>query len=271
MKKHKGFTLVELLVVIAIIALLLSILMPSLNKARQSARTVVCQSNVKQWGVIFMMYGNDNNLSMPMGWNNPADWGGYKGMWMSALRKYYTNRKICLCPSTTRFRSDGPSAFYASTDKSIAWGVFGKNGYGIPVSSEAGDYGSYGINAWAHNPPDSLVGPGKFTPGPTTLYWRKVDVSRGNTIPLFADAIWDGAAPIHTDLAPRIEGAQEMYSGMSNFSIPRHQGSQTPVNVVFLDTSVRKVGLKELWTLKWHKQFNTSYAHAWPAWMNKYK
>ena len=58
-KPVRGFTLVELLVVISIIALLLSILMPSLRKAREQAKKVICMSNLKQQGVASMMYCMD--------------------------------------------------------------------------------------------------------------------------------------------------------------------------------------------------------------------
>ena len=56
--RRKGFTLIELLVVIAIIALLLAILMPSLRKAKKVAQGVVCQSNLKQWGLVWGIYTN---------------------------------------------------------------------------------------------------------------------------------------------------------------------------------------------------------------------
>ncbi len=62
MKKSKeGFTLIELLVVIAIIALLMAVIMPSLNKVKQSARNVVCQTNLHQYGLAGLAYLNDND------------------------------------------------------------------------------------------------------------------------------------------------------------------------------------------------------------------
>lgn len=63
MKKVKGFTLVELLVVIAIIALLLAVLMPSLNKARELAQRIVCSNHQKTLGTANIMYANENDQS----------------------------------------------------------------------------------------------------------------------------------------------------------------------------------------------------------------
>jgi prepilin-type N-terminal cleavage/methylation domain-containing protein len=72
MKRKSAFTLVELLVVISIIALLVSILMPSLNKARMQARRVVCSSNLHQIGVIWNMYSMDYEDRYPANTRPPG-------------------------------------------------------------------------------------------------------------------------------------------------------------------------------------------------------
>jgi len=61
----KGFTLIELMVVIAIISMLASMLLPALSSAREMGKRASCMNNMKQLGILFMLYGQDNDGYLP--------------------------------------------------------------------------------------------------------------------------------------------------------------------------------------------------------------
>ena len=73
-----GFTLIELLVVISIVALLVAIMLPSLERARKAANTIVCANNLKQIGIAMYSYCADNNNVLPPGsaWGSGGVIGG---------------------------------------------------------------------------------------------------------------------------------------------------------------------------------------------------
>jgi len=103
----RGFTLVELLVVISIIAMLLAILMPSLQRARSNALSVVCKSNIAQLAMAAASYSRDNREYYTPVWMdkpNNAPPGGYwfqtYWYWQQIMGKYLGDQyKLALCPA----------------------------------------------------------------------------------------------------------------------------------------------------------------------------
>jgi prepilin-type N-terminal cleavage/methylation domain-containing protein len=251
MRKLKGFTLIELLVVIAIIALLMAILMPALQRVKKQARTVLCQSNLKQWGVIFAMYTDDNNAQFP---ERMSGSDGY-GRWMDSMRDYYiTAEDIRCCPVASKMANPEmlPSMdWWGSTE--LAWGKI--PGWDAGGGRTEGYYGSYGVNGYIYVP----VGDTVYGISPNG-FWRTTNVKGSSEIPMFMDCYFWCGWPQATNTPPEYDGWQERSdaNAMNRFCINRHNGT---INAVFIDYHVQSVGLKELFTLRWHRGYNR--ANAW--------
>ena len=277
---RRGFTLVELLVVIAIIALLMSILMPALGRARKQAQAVICQSQLNSWGLSLQLFAHDNDgyfmKSVCYETGNPADY------WTVGLLPYMGGeydqqseaRDLFLCPSAARSKNP-PNSTRAPGTTFSAWGPFG------PGNENAGDWwdegamGSYGINDWIANPPVDSA----FWGFPAKYCWRSTSLKGAAQVPVFLDCMYVSAYTLHFDEPPPFPDVYDSWAsnGLQLFAMDRHSGG---INAVFADWSVRKVGIKELWTLKWHNSFDTNgawttvggaVASSWPEWMVNFK
>jgi len=110
MRLKNGFTLIELLVVVAIIAVLIAMLLPALQNARESARQVTCQANLKQQGMAWIYYIDEND-----GWLPPSYVSQTNESWFTRLRFWTGSTKsIFVCPSDTTTRQDVPLSYRAN-------------------------------------------------------------------------------------------------------------------------------------------------------------
>lgn len=283
---RKGFTLVELLVVISIIALLISLLLPSLAKARKEAVSTVCLSNLRELGQATLEYSDSNRGAViPYGWDFPfygttgADAAQYNMGWTRLLAPYLAGSRvpylpgtqeyseprsvlaIMTCPATTNLPNIPGS--WGPGSATAAWRQWNADGN----DPQGGWIGSYGFNGWAYG---ADHGQGLFSyicqnlagyqsnQGVSSYFWTKANIN--SSVPLIGDCVWEDAFPLWNDGVPGNLTGEDMSNMpspfqaaagggmMQAFCIDRHSMA---VNFVFADGHGQHVPLGDLWKLRW--------------------
>ncbi|MEN8127768.1 MAG: prepilin-type N-terminal cleavage/methylation domain-containing protein [Planctomycetota bacterium] len=234
----KGFTLIELLVVIAIIALLLSVIMPALGKAKKAAKSLVCRSQLRQMQLASTMYNQANDGDMY--WYDAYASGT---VWISNMEPFIGDTDaVRYCPSTKVDPDQGGSSKYA-----WHWGE---------------EAGSYAINGYIYKDNENDVLANFWPPGEFEAHaYQSLDTvtNSGNT-PTFFDCAWLDRWPKDTDEIDALHDLDDprntATSHMSLMMMNRHGKAG---NVSFVDGHAEAVELSDFWSLKWHRKFEIKH------------
>jgi len=238
---RRGFTLMELLVVISLIALLTSIVVPALDSAKASVRGFACASKLHQLGQIWNIYTDEHDgrfMKRGAGYSRGAV------SWFHCIRKYYdSNPDLIFCPLALRTPAEGGQNPYMAWENLTNFGAYYR--------------GSYGINLYVANRPGD------------PNFWCTPNVRGSSHVPLLLCSQWKDIQPLPQD-EPREYESWAWTPGpadeMRRPCIKRH--APYYVNVLFLDFSVDKRTIKQLWKLRWNRNWPADYPlPVWPDWM----
>jgi len=261
-QRRGAFTITELLVVMATMSLLAAVLWPAVQQAGRHARTVACQCNLHQWSLAFAAFAEESETWFICTVDE----------WEPFYRRYGDGprRTLLLCPMAARYQlnQEDPLWQYGEAmncgrgSKFTAWKLSSRN----LASIEPGPVlGSYAVN-----------GLGLAFLDPRVTRFSRVRQCNVSWVPLMVDCVSWSVYPGPTNEPPEYDGALSA-RGMEECCIDRHGGA---INSVSLDGSVRKLGLKELWMLRWSPWFDTHgpwtkaggvRPEDWPAWMRAFK
>ena len=269
----QAFTLIEIVVVIAIVAALTAVLMPAVHRVKEQRNMIECLANLRQWNPIISTYVESNDGKFFSGHGTESSW------WISQLEDRHQSRmknNLWFCPKSTRPVYDEHHNRANEFDTFMAWGIYTRDFNGHEDLSPDGIAGNYGLNGYVlsstistdHSPEDDIR---------NENHWQTPHVRGADNVPLLVEALYFDVRPQAHDRPADFEVAAWATDDMGSCCVNRHLGFES---VSFCDSSARKVGLKELWTLKWHRQFDTSgpwtkaggvQSSNWPDWISRFK
>ena len=274
----RGFTLVELLVVIAIIAVLISILLPALNAARASAISVNCQSNLKQIGQAYLLYGAEYGGAMapqkiiwPKGgpppsqdvfndwmttapetkyWVNPAS-GSPISWWWHILWPYVKTKQAFICPANAGKSMEEYAQCSRSVSTNVVTGELDREMWNM----------NYGVNLNAAGKVSLPATSGfkkVFRATQDTMLAMDCGRDQANDESFNPDSAFLGSVKVNNMYIPgarqiwnggnNADGTQAWVPGMADDAINGRHRNKT-VNVLFVDGHVTTMGAVEVFLL----------------------
>ena len=238
----KKFTLIELLVVIAIIGILSTLLMPSLQKARQKAKTAVCVSQNKQIAYSWQMYMDDNDGS-------GFDYLENNQIWTGHLKDYIVEDALLICPETSVVEE---SSNYIMGSAKSAWRE-GRRSTQSPWNM--GSY-AYNINLHPFNSPYNYHG--YITD--YVSYKNQGEISTPNEAPVTGDAWWRAASGMSNSLTRLIPAnlsdpiSGDISGNSINRFITNRHGKVTVLS--FADGHAKSVSFVGVYRQQWFEGYD---------------
>ncbi len=225
--KRAGFTLIELLVVISIIALLLALLMPVLQHVRSKAKATKCQAILRQWGLAFSMYNDDNDSKF-------FRYLLFERVFTPLFAYCPDMNDLLLCPMATKIIPKQEPINEWLGDKSAAWSHRRSNKIELLR-------GSYGLNGYVCD----RLHETNYEPTIDGRTWRTSLVKNPSSIPVLTDCRFSSVWPDDIDPPPEYEDPHPPYKWtalngqrMWLACTDRHNGG---INNLFVDWSVREL------------------------------